>query len=327
MKTILVILFLMLGMVNASAKMGNAVGAKNIIVIDPVNHKPMQAVAFFPSNEGSGYTMLGPYKVAASRQVSIGQGSYPLILLSHGSMGSMFGHHDFATDLARQGYIVVSVMHPGDNFQDQSLTGTSGTIYGRPLQISAALSAALQDPLVGAHIDKKRIGFIGFSAGGTTGLILAGARPDFTRLLDYCAGRINDNHVCENRGNIRIENPELAPSADPRITSFVLLAPLSIIFSAEALTSVKSPLLVIVGNKDEELSTGENAVLLAKETNALLKIIPDAGHFTFLTPCTPDMYSAVPVLCSDRPGVDRVSVHHNISAEMTHFFNESLKVN
>lgn len=325
MKTILVLLFFMLGLGNANAKMGNPVGAKNIAVIDPVNHKPMQAVAFFPGVGESGYTVLGPYKIASSRQVSIGQGHYPLVLMSHGSMGSMFGHHDFATNLARQGYIVVSVTHPGDNFQDSSLTGTSSTIYGRPLQISAALSAVLQDPVVGVHIDKKRIGFIGFSAGGTTGLILAGAKPDFTWLLDYCSGRINDHHVCETRGNIRIENPELVPSADPRIKSFVLLAPLSIIFSAGELRSVKVPLLVITGDKDEELSSDENALLLAKETNALLKIIPDAGHFTFLAPCTPEMQSAVAALCTDRPGVDRVSVHHNISEDITHFFNESLK--
>jgi len=326
MKNILVIFLLMLGMVNASAKIVTAVGVKKIDVIDPVNHKPMQVVAFFPGNGDMGPTMIGPYQVAASRQVSVGEGVYPLILLSHGSMGSLFGHHDFATELARKGYIVISVMHPGDNFQDSSLTGTSGAIYGRPLQISAALSAALQDTTLGRHTDKNRIGFLGFSAGGTTGLILAGARPDFARLVDYCARRINDIHVCESEGNIRIEKPELAPSADPRIQSFILLAPLSVIFSPEALTSVKAPLLVFTGSKDEELSPDENAISLAKETQAELKIIPDASHFTFLSPCTPEMRLATSDLCSDNPGVNRASVHHNISEEMTHFFNSSLKV-
>lgn len=324
MKNLLVFVFLVFSAVSAGAKSINAVGFKKIDVIDPVNHKPMQAVAFFPGNGAAGSTIFGPYQVTASRQVTIGEDVYPLILLSHGSMGSLLGHHDFATQLAEQGYIVVSLTHPGDNFQDPSLTGTSSTLYGRPLQISAALSAALGDPELGKHTDKNRIGFLGFSAGGTTGLILAGAKPDISRLIDYCATRINDHHVCEAKGNIRIEHPELVPSPDPRIKSFVLLAPLSVVFSPEELKSLNAPLLVFVGNKDEELSPDENAISLAKETKATLKMFPDAGHFTFLPPCSPEMARDVPDICSDNQGVDRVSVHHEINKEMTAFFNDSL---
>jgi len=60
--------------------------------------------------------------------------------------------------------------------------------------------------------------------------------------------------------------------------------------------------------KDEELSPDKNAISLAKETKATLKMFPDSGHFTFLSPCSPEMARDVPDICSDNQGVDRVSV-------------------
>lgn len=307
-----------------SAQNFSAVGIKKIAVNDPVSQQPMQAVAFFPSHGQADHTVIGPYELAVSRQAAIAEGAFPVILLSHGTMGSMLGHHDFASGLAQQGYMVVSVMHPGDNFQDPRLIGTSSVIYGRALQISAALSAALADPLLSDHIEKDRIAFIGFSAGGATGLILAGAKPEFSRLIDYCATRPEDQHVCAAKGKIGIEDPQLVPSADARIRSLVLLAPLSVIFSPEELKTVKAPLLIFSGNKDEELSPSENAISLAKQTNGQLTLLPEAGHYVFLAPCSAEMAGAMPVLCSDNQGIDRIAIHQDMTAKMADFFAKTL---
>ncbi|WP_420836519.1 hypothetical protein [Candidatus Erwinia dacicola] len=46
--------------------------------------------------------------------------TYPLVLISHGNMGSMWRYYDFSTSLAQQGYILATVIHQGDNFQDSS---------------------------------------------------------------------------------------------------------------------------------------------------------------------------------------------------------------
>ncbi|CNI38088.1 putative lipoprotein signal peptide [Yersinia intermedia] len=326
LKFMSVIFFLMLHVAGVNAENTNGVGIKKLEVVNPIDHLPMETVAFFPSSGRSEVTSIGPYQIAASRSVSIGSNLYPLILLSHGNMGSMWGHHDLATALAQQGYIVVSVTHPGDNFQNSSLMGSTSTIYGRPLQISAALSAALKDSVLASHIDKDRIGFLGFSAGGTTGLILAGGKPTLTRLAEYCAKRPNDHHVCEAKGHIRLNRPELSPTADPRIRSFVLLAPLSVIFTPEGLQPIKAPLLIFVGDKDEELSPDDNAIALAKSTEAWLQVIPNAGHFTFLSPCSPDMNRTTPDLCAERKGIDRVAIHQRINVEITTFFDESFGI-
>lgn len=313
---------------NAGAGLIEGVGARKLEVVDPVEQKPMDAVAFFPSPEPTDVTSMGPYQVDASRSATIGEGRYPLIMLSHGSMGSMWGHHGLASFLARQGYVVVSVTHVGDNFQDASRIGSASVIYGRAMQISAALSATLADPALAPHIDPERIGFVGFSAGGTTGLILAGAKPDFARLEGYCAKRPEDRHVCEAQGRIGMEGAELAPSADARIRSFVLLAPLSVIFPREGLKSVAAPFLVYVGEKDEALSPEDNALALARDmpSETGLEVVQNAGHFTFLAACPPQMSEAMPALCTDPPGIDRAALHRVINADIADFFTRALDV-
>ncbi|ASV87509.1 chlorophyllase enzyme family protein [Ochrobactrum quorumnocens] len=300
-------------------------GLKKLAVVDPVDSRPMEAVVFFPSPANTDETQIGPYRLVASPTAPIAEGHFPVILLSHGTMGSMWGHHDLAEGLARNGNIVVTVTHPGDNFKDPSRLGTTSSTYGRPMQISAALNSALEDTTLAPHIDKDRIGFVGFSAGGTTGLILAGAKPDLSGLEHYCAQRPDDHSVCEAKGKIRIDRPNLTPKADPRIGAYVFLAPLSVIFAPDSLKAVKAPTLIYVGDRDEELSSKENAVVLASELpKAQLQIIEQAGHFTFLAPCSTELAEAAPVLCTDNPGLDRTALHERINIEIAAFFDKTL---
>ncbi|MGV1870418.1 alpha/beta hydrolase family protein [Agrobacterium rosae] len=303
------------------------VGLKRLQFLDPVTKKPMSAAAFFPSSDSSQTTTIGPYEVAASRNAVISEGRYPIIMMSHGNRGSMWGHHDLATTLAHHGYIVVAVMHPGDNFEDFSRAGTASVLYGRPKQISASVDAALDDPELAPHVDATKIGFAGFSAGGTTGIILSGAKPTPSRLENYCATRPDDHSVCEARGKIQLDQPELEPSADKRIRAFVLLSPLSIVFSPEEIKRIDLPMLVAVGDKDEELSPEANAISLVGDLqNAQLKLIPNAGHFTFLAPCTQQLSATAPALCVDREGFDRVAFHRELNSEILDYFNRKLEV-
>lgn len=310
----------------ASAESFNGSGVKKLLVIDPVDSKPMDAVVFYPSRDDAIVTKMGPFEVAASPKSPIAEGRFPLILLSHGTMGSMWGHHDLGTSLARNGYIVVSLNHAGDNFADPSRLGAVSSTYGRPMQISAALNAALEDAALASHIDKDRIGFAGFSAGGTTGLILAGAKPDLSRFEDYCARRPDDHSVCEAKGEIRPDRPDLTPQADPRISAYVLLAPVSVIFPPETLKSVKAPTLIYVGDQDLELSPEENAMALARDLpDAQLHVIEKAGHFTFLAPCSADLTKLVAGFCIDNPGIVRTALHQRINAEIAEFFSKNWK--
>ncbi len=78
---------------------------------------------------------------------------------------------------------MVAVIHPGDNSRDHSRLGTLSNLYGRPIQISEAITATLGDPMLSPFVNANQVGVIGYSAGGETALILSGA----TRTWIVCA--------------------------------------------------------------------------------------------------------------------------------------------
>src|SRR3546814_5668267 len=67
---------------------------------------------------------------------------------------------------------------------------------GRPIQVSATISALLADPRWKRLVDADRIGVPGFSAGGYTSLLVVGAEPRFDRFLSYCERHPGDAGTC-----------------------------------------------------------------------------------------------------------------------------------
>ncbi len=310
-------------MISVWAKPADEVGFRRLVVIDPVAKKTMEAVWFYPgSMSGNTVSRFGPYHVSARNAVIMEPGRYPLIVISHGNAGSLWSHHDLATSLARQGNIVVTLSHPGDNYMDQTGAGATSTIYGRPLQISAAITAALNNHNISQHIDANKIAFIGFSSGGVTGLLLAGGRIDPSRYVSYCENN-QEEAMCLAKGHIRNDSPALNPESDPRIKAWVLMAPVSAPFSPDSLKTVTKPTLIFTGDKDEELSWQQNAGELAKvlPSKPQLKVIPGAGHFVFLAPCSAEQRVTTPLLCEDSTGVDRTAVHSVIYNDISRFLS------
>lgn len=191
------------------------VGLHPMTLADPVDSRPMQALAFYPAIGKPRSSRIDGYPVEVAEEAPVATGRFPLLVLSHGNIGSPLALHYLATALARRGFVVVAVVHPGDNARDHSRLGTLSNLYGRPLQVSAAITAARDDALVGPYLDDGKVGVIGYSAGGETALILSGARPDLDRLRQYCLERPNDADACKTHGILIADRSELAPQADP----------------------------------------------------------------------------------------------------------------
>jgi predicted dienelactone hydrolase len=119
----------------------------------------------------------------------------PVILLSHGFGGTARIMAWFGTALARHGYVVIAVDHPGNNGRDPMTIGGSVLNWERPGDLKTALDKAKTDPTIGPHLDLNRLGAAGFSAGGFTTLVEAGARVDFGRLLRFCDAHPDDG-IC-----------------------------------------------------------------------------------------------------------------------------------
>lgn len=303
-----------------------SVGFHRLVFLDPLDKQPMEAIAFYPSNAPEHSTTLDGYKVEATEEADVAIGRFPMLMVSHGNYGTPLALRDVATSLARQGFVVVAVIHPGDNYRDHSRTGKVSNLYGRPMQISAAITASLADPMLSAYVDAKRVGVVGYSAGGETALILAGAQPDFERLRNYCRRYPSDDDACTTGGELVPDRADLKPMADPRVHALVLMAPLALMFGRHGLAEVHVPVLLYSGAADQLLLVEQNAGALARKLpqTPSYHLLDGAGHFVFMAPCDDEERVASPGLCTDARGVDRVGIHRDMNAEAARFFATTL---
>lgn len=301
-------------------------GFHRLTFLDPLDDQPMHAIAFYPSSDPQGVTSLGSYTVQATEEAKIAASHFPMLMLSHGNTGTPLALHDLATSLARKGFVVVAVLHPGDNYKDHSRLGTLSNLYGRPMQISAAITATLADPRLSAYVRGDQVGFIGYSAGGETALILAGAQPDLERLRSYCQERPDDRDACTTQGELIADRDDLVPIADPRVGALLLMAPLSLMFGRQTLADVHVPVLLYSGDKDQLVDPDKNADALARKlpVEPEFKVLAGAGHFVFMAPCNDEQKALMPDLCTDAQGVDREDIHRNLMNEAGVFFNKTL---
>ena len=167
---------------------------------------------------------------------------------------------------------------------------------------------------------------IGYSAGGETALILAGAKPDFERLRRYCQERPEDRDACTSKGELVVDRDDLQPQADPRIHALMLMAPLSLMFGRQTLGDVHVPVLLYSGDGDKLVAVDKNAAALARKLPQPpdFKLLAGAGHFIFMAPCDDEQLALMPALCTDADGVDREGIHRDLISEAGRFFSRTL---
>lgn len=325
---LLTLLLFAIGPALAAGSSPWSAGARRLALKDPLTGRPIPAVVFYPTRAKPRLLRIGEYRLRVAVDAAPAKGRFPLLAISHGNSGSPLAHRDLLLSLARNGFVVVGLLHPGDNPEDQSRQGALSNLYGRPLQVSASIGAALADSHVAASIDPQRIGVIGYSAGGETALILAGATPSPERLRRYCKERPDDEDACSANGELREDRPDLSAHADPRVRALLLLAPLSLMFGREDLAAVTIPVLLYTGDHDQVLDPSRNAVTLLRKLPQAPEyhVLQGAGHFVFMTPCSAEEDAETPELCEDAIGVDRQAIHQGLNAEAARFFASQLRV-
>jgi predicted dienelactone hydrolase len=303
-----------------------SVGYHRLTFADPVDQQPMHAFAFYPSTDRDHPGKLDGFPVDASEDATFAIGRFPLLVLSHGNTGTPLALHDLITSMVRKGFVVVAVVHPGDNYQDASRLGAVSNLYGRPMQVSEAITQVLQDRMLSPYINPEEVGVIGYSAGGETALILSGAQPELQRLRQYCAEWPGDADACHAQGEMVVDRGDLAPHADPRVHALLLMAPLSLMFGRHTLAEVTVPTLIYAGDRDQLVAVDKNAGALARKltNHPDFRLLPGAGHFVFMSPCTDEQRAKSPALCTDAAGVDREGIHHDLINEAGRFFADAL---
>jgi len=133
----------------------------------------------------------------------------PVILLSHGFGGTARIMAWFGIALAREGYVVVAVDHPGNNGRDQMTVAGATLFWERPGDLRAALTRVKADPAIAPPLDLARLGVSGFSAGGFTGLAAAGARVDVQRFRAFCVANPSDG-ICAPQKEFAVSRAQAA---------------------------------------------------------------------------------------------------------------------
>ena len=277
-------------------------GSRQFLAPDDAGAAPLGALLHYPCAQPSAPTRFGPYELEVSVDAPLASGRFPLVLISHGSGGSPLLYRTLSLSLARSGYLVALLRHPGNSLGDDDLANTRENLYNRPRQLLRLLDALLADAVLRGAIADEPVTAIGHSMGGYTVLCLAGGEP-WTR-----AGE-------------RIEVPH-----DSRLGALVLMAPACAFFLApHALQAVTAPILALTAEHDALTPDVQIRTALAGVADAsrvTIQTIPNAGHFSFLSPFPRAMHSPQFAPAQDPSGFDRERFHQRLPETVLQWIGE-----
>ena len=270
-----------------------------------------------------------------ARDAAPATGKRPLVVLSHGNWGTRYSQGWLAMKLADAGYVVLSTTHPGTVGDDQSAAGRY-RLWDRARDVSFALDQVLKDPKWAALVDESRIGFVGHSFGGWTGVSLAGARYDAARQREFCKASVKKDPYCDGTLKDDIAGIPAADAGesfkDARLKAFYIMASgPGQGFSADSLKSISAPFVVDTAQFDEILHPQANSSALAKQIPGAREIVRPVGHFAYVPECRPVIgkvltaIAGIPI-CDDAPGVDRRAVHEQVAGDVVRFFRKALAI-
>lgn len=259
------------------------------------------------------------------RDVPIAKGSFSLIMMSHGHMGDRRDRSWLVEYLVKNGFIVASVEHHGNCWKNYSPL-LSLRFWERARDVSFAISELLKNPLLGKHINPNRIGFIGYSLGGMTGLALGGARAQNVReilIQQQQSFKQIDLEIAE-----QIDFSEGQGSfLDKRIKALVLLSPAAFVYQPDSLKSVKVPVALVASEGDEILPFKEHALKVIKHlVPTKLKLLREkASHYVFLNRVSESGKKVFnEEIFTDEIQADRLVIHKEVGDFITAFFKENL---
>jgi predicted dienelactone hydrolase len=263
-----------------------------------------------------------------------------VILFSHGYGGSARMMGWFTTSLARAGFVVVAVDHPGNNSADKMTAAGAMLFWDRADDLRTALAAARADPEIGQHIDLRRVGVAGYATGGFAALAAAGAQVDFDRWTSFCREHPSDGTCAPQPefpltledGLKVLEAPDLAAEVArarddhtiPEVRAAFVIAPAIVqALTPDSLARLRMPVGVVLGDADAVIPAHSNGGAAARAIpGAELKVLSGVGHYDFLATCSPAAMVQVPACQNLRVPQDRA--HEGALRAAFSFFARSL---
>lgn len=312
-------------------------GVAKLTVADARTDRPLSGDIWYPTGTPDSAVRADKSKVwqmaLADPGGSPAEGTFPLVVVSHGMYGNTQNQAWLGSALARRGYIVAMVNHPGTSsfLRDPD---QARELWDRPVDVSRLISFLIGDSDYRDRIDPARIFAAGHSLGGFTVMLLAGAEFDPKRHASVCSG----DHlpiVCDVLAGWSVaetdaDRKEMArPRKDARLAGAISLdlggTP---VLSRASLAAVDIPVLVLGSQRadmlNQDVESRALAAALPQDRVRHLEL-EDAGHFDFMGVCKPGGFA---ILAEHEPGdeivcikgtAERVRQHDRILAEILRF--------
>lgn len=181
-------------------------------------------------------------------------GAYPLVIVSHGYLGSRLLLTYLTENLASKGYVVVAIDHTESTYSDAA--GFPSTLLNRALDDlfvlneMARLSAKSSNMFLAGLLTADNTALVGYSMGGYGALnaVGAGYSPQAVKMFGQLSG---GSTALDVRA---MDSPAYKASLDPRIKAVVAFAPWGMergVWDAAGLAGLTLPTLFVAGSKDD----------------------------------------------------------------------------
>ncbi|WP_421697737.1 alpha/beta hydrolase family protein [Ancylobacter sp.] len=342
MRPLILLVALAFMVISAGVARADSVGFRRLSLVE-MPERPLEAAVWYPTSASGPETLIGDNAALVGESVIVdaapAAGRHRLVVLSHGFGGNLGNQAWLAVTLARHGYVVAAVNHPGTTSRNLR-PDTGARLWERPRDLSRLIDRITRDPAFGADADK--VGVIGHSLGGWTAMALAGAHFDPVRFAADCEvhaqlaaceifGRLDAGSTAEARALLA------GDLADRRVGAAVALdLGLARGFTPESLAALKVPVLVMsAGEGDAQVPAAlESRYLAAHLPFGLGRYIALEGatHFTFLPLCKPGAVALLeaekqgdgPVCQNGTAAEGRAALHAQVADAVLHFLDTEL---
>lgn len=242
--------------------------------IDPTYDRPLKVEVWYPANVAADvkdlvtydqvmgssndpkrplipFTFLGRAVRDATPKTT--DGAFPLIIVSHGYLGSRLLLTYLTENLASKGYVVVAIDHTESTFRDAA--AFPSTLVNRSKDILFILNqiadlGKTKNNFLSGIVDDQNIGLVGYSMGGYGVLNVAGAGYSDASMKLFGA-MTGGSKALEVRTN---SHPDYRATVDSRIKAVVAFAPWGMergVWDTETLKGLKIPTFFVAGSQDD----------------------------------------------------------------------------
>jgi len=219
---------------------------------DLISYIEERGVANDPKKQIFKYSFTG--RAVRDAAPDLTKGSYPLIIVSHGYVGSRLLMTYLTENLASKGYVVVAIDHMESTYMDAG--GFQSTLLNRSGDILFVLNQVGEQSRAGSNsflsglADAENTALIGYSMGGYGVLNAAGAGYS-TQAVTMFGAMTGGSKAIEA---LTTNNPAYKAMYDKRIKAVVAFAPWGMergFWDGEGLKGIKVPLFFVAGNMDD----------------------------------------------------------------------------